>query len=348
MQHINVNDLLPHPRNNEFFDDITGESWTAFLDSIRTSGVIEPVVITPSKIIVSGHQRVRACRELGIQTVLTDMRDYQNEDQILKDLIETNIRQRGVGNPNPIKLGRCIKELERIYGIEHGNNQHNRTTNNSESSLSQEQLAEQLGISVDTLNNYKKLTEMIPELEELVDTGIVTPTTARGIMKKLSPEEQERFVATLDTTKKITQKVVQEYIEQIKELKSRKPEIVKPADYDSTKKQLSDYKKDYKTLQEQYELKLSEIQKLKQQIEVTAEEDSPEEQFSAKLKHSSILFCTKVAEFLEKMGGYVWLTEHINEIPEFERQGYVKSVLAVKAWADTMEYNINNNVKEIN
>ena len=28
-----------------------------------------------------------------------------------------------------------------------------------------------------TLQNYKKLTEMIPELEELVDTGIATPTT---------------------------------------------------------------------------------------------------------------------------------------------------------------------------
>lgn len=38
----------------------------------------------------------------------------------------------------------------------------------------QEQLAEMIGISVDTLNNYKKLTELIPELEDLVDTGIVT------------------------------------------------------------------------------------------------------------------------------------------------------------------------------
>ena len=38
------------------------------------------------------------------------------QDKGLKDLIETNIRQRGIGNPNPIKLGRCIKELERIYG----------------------------------------------------------------------------------------------------------------------------------------------------------------------------------------------------------------------------------------
>lgn len=41
----------------------------------------------------------------------------KNDDKILKDLIETNIRQRGIGNPNPVKLGRCIRELERIYGI---------------------------------------------------------------------------------------------------------------------------------------------------------------------------------------------------------------------------------------
>lgn len=85
--------------------------------------------------------------------------------------------QRGIGNPNPVKLGRCIKELERIYGIEHGNNQFNRNPKVSES-LNQEQLAETIGISVDTLNNYKKLTEMIPELEDLVETGIVAPTTA--------------------------------------------------------------------------------------------------------------------------------------------------------------------------
>lgn len=85
--------------------------------------------------------------------------------------------QRGIGNPNPMKLGRCIKELERIYGVEHGNNQFNRNPKVSES-LNQEQLAETIGISVDTLNNYKKLTEMIPELEDLVETGIVAPTTA--------------------------------------------------------------------------------------------------------------------------------------------------------------------------
>lgn len=39
---------------------------------------------------------------------------------IIQICIETNIRQRGIGNPNPIKLGRYIKELERIYGVREG------------------------------------------------------------------------------------------------------------------------------------------------------------------------------------------------------------------------------------
>lgn len=96
---------------------------------------------------------------------------------IIQICIETNIRQRGIGNPNPIKLGRCIKELERIYGIQHGatsfqGNQYEVVTNKSEAP-NQEQLAEMIGVSVDTLNNYKKLTELIPELEDLVDTGIL-------------------------------------------------------------------------------------------------------------------------------------------------------------------------------
>lgn len=90
---------------------------------------------------------------------------------IIQICIETNIRQRGIGNPNPVKLGRCIKELERIYGIEHGGDR--KTSSPKVSDLNQSDIAEMIGVSVDTLNNYKKLTELIPELEDLVDTGIL-------------------------------------------------------------------------------------------------------------------------------------------------------------------------------
>lgn len=230
MQQININELKPHPRNNEFFDDVTGDAWEAFKESISTSGIVEPVVVTQDMVIVSGHQRVRAAKELNMSAIMVDIRKYENDDKVLKDLIETNIRQRGIGNPNPVKLGRCIKELERIYGIQHGatsfqGNQHNEVSPKVSESPNQEQLAEMIGISVDTLNNYKKLTELIPELEDLVDTGILAPTTALALVKHMSPSEQEEFVSSMDITKKITQKQVKQYIDRIEQLKNNNPKV---------------------------------------------------------------------------------------------------------------------------
>ena len=76
------------------------------------------------------------------------------------------------------KVGKRIKDLERLYGIQNGStsfqgNQYEVVTNKSEApKKTQEQLAAQMGISVDTLQNYKLLSEMIPELSDLVDTGI--------------------------------------------------------------------------------------------------------------------------------------------------------------------------------
>lgn len=242
MQQININELKPHPRNNDFFDDMIGEKWKEFKESVKKRGVIEPIVITPDKVIVSGHQRVRACKELGIKTVMCDVHTYNNEDEILQDLLETNIRQRGDVGGSAKKIGLRIKELERIYGIKQGGsgfygNQHTENNlespNYSETPKTQEQLAKEMGLSVDTLNNYKKLTEMIPELEELVDTGIATSTTALAIMRNLSEEEQLQMISSLDTTKKITQRQVQQYIDKIKELESREPKVIDNTDYSS-------------------------------------------------------------------------------------------------------------------
>lgn len=117
---------------------------------------------------------------VGTGTVARLNKVMNSDDEVLLDLLESNIRRRGEVGGSAKKVGKRIKELERLYGIEYGNNQHNRTTNNFNSSKTQEQLAKDMGMSVDTLQNYKMLADMIPELDELVDTGIVMPITAMG------------------------------------------------------------------------------------------------------------------------------------------------------------------------
>ena len=56
--------------------------------------------------------------------------------------------------------------MERLYGIEHGGDR--KSSSNNFNLKTQSDLAAQMGISVDTLQNYKLLAEMIPELSDLV------------------------------------------------------------------------------------------------------------------------------------------------------------------------------------
>ena len=219
MQQMKIEELIPHPRNSEFFDDMSGDKWKEFLESIKTSGVIKPIVITQDKVIVSGHQRVRACKELGIAEVFAEVKVYDDEDAVLKDLLETNIRQRGTIGGSSVKLGRRIRELERIYGIRNGGNDKVTRTANGETGLSQEDLARQLGISVDTLQRAKSLPTLPVEIQELVEQGKISPSTASRWIAKLPIEEQIELAQLLPAivTDRLTQKQVQEYVDRLRD-----------------------------------------------------------------------------------------------------------------------------------
>jgi len=258
---VAVLELTNHPKNDYLFDDIAGDGWDDLLQSIRTSGITNAITITQDKVIISGHQRVRACKVLGIEEVSYKMIEYTDDEKQIKDLIESNLKQRVVGNPNPIKLGRCFDFLRDYYGIQHGakefqGNRHTGslvTPNKSDSLETQSQLANTYNVSVDTMENYIKLSKAIPEVATLIETGTITKTTALAMMKNLSDTEQEELVTSLDITKKYTQKQIQEYIDKLAEkdstidtLQSRKPEqietVIDNTDYTSLKKKEEELK----------------------------------------------------------------------------------------------------------
>ena len=96
------------------------------------------------------------------------MSAYLDDEQIVQ-------RQRVVGNDNPIKLGRCFQFLNNWYGFEKGTNQYSLEkifTSSENNPINQSELAEKYGITKQTMNNYMRLAKSIPELEELVDTGL--------------------------------------------------------------------------------------------------------------------------------------------------------------------------------
>ena len=230
---IKTSELKPHPQNNYYFDDMEGDAWDSLLQSISTSGVTNAITINDRKIIISGHQRIRACNVLGIDEVSYKMIQYENEEKEVKDLIESNLRQRVLGNTNPVKLGRCFIFLNKYYGFERGGNGSNQyeqkakllTIANPNIPSNQIELADSYNITRQTMNNYMRMASIIPELEDLVDTGVVTKDTALAIIKNLTNDEQRELISSMDITKKITKKEAKKYIDEIKSLKKENKDL---------------------------------------------------------------------------------------------------------------------------
>ncbi|HHV75578.1 MAG TPA: ParB N-terminal domain-containing protein [Thermoanaerobacterium sp.] len=266
MRLVNINLLKEHSRNKEFFDDIEGERWQEFVESIRTSGIIVPLIVTQDYVVISGNQRLKAAKELGLKEVPCEVRTYEDkdgltkEDWMLKDLIETNLRQRGIGNLNSMKLARCVVELERIYGIKKGNNQYlgsgSATVADASPNISQEEIIKNIGISERHFYRIKKLNELIPELQSLVEQGKLS-SSAGEQLAYLEPEQQKELYNILGST--------------VTELKR--------SEIESLRKQIEEYKKQYLDMQNKItalEKQKKEAEEMKKELEKKIAEIKPE------------------------------------------------------------------------
>lgn len=71
IEKIKIDALIPF--ENHPFKERTGEEQAELVESIRTTGMLVPVIVRPllrgKYEIISGHRRVAACRELGVDTI---------------------------------------------------------------------------------------------------------------------------------------------------------------------------------------------------------------------------------------------------------------------------------------
>lgn len=221
MQALKVQDLKPHPKNEYFFDDMTGQKYEEFRESIRTSGVIEPLIVTQDMIIVSGHQRRRGCIDEGIETVMCDVRYYADkdgrskEDWILKDLIETNVRQRGEIGGSELKAIHRVDELRRIYGIREGAGRpkiRDNVPNNEPVDVIE--VAKAAGIDYESYKKLKALGDLIPDWQQLLESGNVSTSVAARIIAKLPADKQAELLESLpeEAKQRLTASEAKRYI----------------------------------------------------------------------------------------------------------------------------------------
>lgn len=94
IENINIDLLIPF--ENHPFKERNGNEQTALLESIKTNGLLEPLIVRPfpggKYEIISGHRRVNVCRELGIQTVPAIVKEL-NKDEAVIAMVDANLQR---------------------------------------------------------------------------------------------------------------------------------------------------------------------------------------------------------------------------------------------------------------
>lgn len=211
---IPIHTVKPHPRNEEFFDNVDGETFDRLKESIAEVGLLTPIRISKDYTIISGHQRYRACLELGVEFIhaIVD-NELEDENEMLMQLIVSNF---GRVKNDPIKQGELIAEYERLRGVAHGGDRKSKSSGNN-SRLIQEDLAKEFGCDVTTLRNLKRLTKLPPEIQEIIRSGKLSPTTAVKVIAPLPLEDQIKLIQSLpEAAKHLTQAAVQQQVDKLR------------------------------------------------------------------------------------------------------------------------------------
>ncbi len=166
--------------NNHIFSAITQNKFEELKESISRAGVLSPIIVRKKKDryeIISGHNRVKCCKELGIAEIPAIIKQY-DDDMAELIMIETNLAQRE--NILPCEKGLAYKKkLELLKKIkkEKGNKASNMNDLEESSPVgnlkSIEQLAEESDDSKSQINRFIRLTELNDSLKSKVNEDII-------------------------------------------------------------------------------------------------------------------------------------------------------------------------------
>ena len=150
------------------------------VDSVKENGVLTPVLIRPTANdqyeMISGHRRVHAAAIAGLTTIPAIIREMSDDEAVIA-MVDANIqREELLPSEKAFAFKMKLNAMKRQAGRPTKNASQNGTNKRSD-----ELLASEVGISRNQIQRYIRLTELIPELLELVDKKKLQFTVAVDI-----------------------------------------------------------------------------------------------------------------------------------------------------------------------
>lgn len=197
VQNISISKLVPfkdHP-----FKVVDDEAMLRTTESIAQYGVLTPLIARPLEAggyeIISGHRRAHAAELAGLTEVPVLVRQM-DDDAATVLMVDSNLQRENI-----LPSERAYAYKMKLEAMKHQGERLDLTSGQlgqkSVGAVSRDVLAEQSGESSRQVQRYIRLTNLIPELLEMVDQKQISFNPAVEL-SYLAPEEQEIFMQAMD------------------------------------------------------------------------------------------------------------------------------------------------------
>lgn len=184
-----------HPFEGHPFKVLDDDAMAETVDSIRQMGVANPLIVRPDPDggyeIISGHRRHHAAELAGLDTIPVIVRELDDDAAVIM-MVDSNLQRENI---LPSERAKAYKM--KLEALKHQGQRHDLTSTQVVEKLAAEQVGDDAGISRESVRRFVRLTELIPEILDMVDEKKISMTPAVEL-SYLKPEEQRNFLEAMD------------------------------------------------------------------------------------------------------------------------------------------------------
>ena len=188
-----------HPFEGHPFKVLDDELMEQTVESIRQIGVVSPLIVRPDPEggfeILSGHRRLHAAQLAGLETVPVIVKEMDDDAAIIF-MVDSNLQRENI-----LPSERAFSYKMKLEAMNHQGQRVDLTCsqlgNKLDGKKSSEVMADELGTSKNQIFRYIRLTNLIPEILDMVDEKKIAFNPAVEL-SYLKPSEQKEFLEAMD------------------------------------------------------------------------------------------------------------------------------------------------------
>ena len=193
---IPIDDL--HPFTNHPFKVLDDEAMTRTVESIAQYGVLAPLIARPRPDgdgyeIISGHRRQYAAKLAGLDTLPVIVRQMSDDAAVIL-MVDSNLQREHI-----LPSERAFAYKMKLDAIKNQGARSDLTSTQVAQKLSVEKVGDDAGVSKDTIRRFIRLTNLIPELLDMVDEKKIAFNPAVEL-SYLDESQQRDFLEAMDGT----------------------------------------------------------------------------------------------------------------------------------------------------